>query len=111
VTPVVATDLKLPLEKIPRGWECIVAWDILILKILAVRSDGEATTAEISRDLAIVDRGARIAANDHSIDGGLFGAKLVTSPRRGVWRITERGRRYLDNHVAATGIPLQLAAE
>ena len=88
-----------------------MAWDILILKILAVRPDGEATTADISHDLAIVDRATRIAANDHSIAGGLFGAKLVTTPRRGVWQITELGRLYLDNHAAAQFIPLQLAAE
>jgi hypothetical protein len=88
-----------------------VAWDILILKILAVRPAGEATTAEISQTLAIVDRGTRIAANDHTIKGGLFGAKLVTSPQRGVWKITDEGRRYLDEVAAVSNIPLQLAAE
>ena len=88
-----------------------MAWDILILKILAVRPSGAATLTEISHDLAIVDRGTRIPGNSHVMTGGLFGAGLVMSPHRGVWQITNRGRLYLDNHTAANGVSLQLAAE
>ncbi|MDB5634991.1 MAG: hypothetical protein JWR49_3846 [Tardiphaga sp.] len=69
-----------------------LSWDLLILKILASRPNGEATTTEIARDLAIL---SSISRGIPSIDGGIFGTGLVVSARKGAWRITDNGREYL----------------
>jgi len=71
-------------------------WDILILKILDSRPDGEAPTSDITRELALLDGAARESfPPSPPIEGGIFGAGFVTSPRKGIWRISEAGRDYL----------------
>lgn len=69
---------------------------MLILKILDSRPDGEAPTSDITRELALLDSAARESfAPSPPIEGGLFGAGLITSPRKGVWRISAAGREHV----------------
>jgi hypothetical protein len=70
-------------------------WELLILKILDSRFVGEATTADIARELAILDRHVREHFRSQPIENGIFGAGLVEIPRKGLWRITDQGRAYL----------------
>jgi predicted transcriptional regulator len=70
-------------------------WGLLILKILDSRNGGEASTSDIARELAILDSAIRETLPSHHIENGIFGAGFVDIPRRGLWRITERGRDYL----------------
>jgi hypothetical protein len=70
-------------------------WDLLILKILDSRPGGEAPTSKIAKELALLDYTTRETLPSHSIEGGVFGAGFVTSPRKGVWRISEAGRKYI----------------
>jgi len=94
-------------------------WDTLILKILASRPDGEAATFEIARELAVLDSSARERASPSPpIDGGIFGAGFIASPRKGIWRITDAGRQYLrladprrGQSIAEAAPPLDVAAE
>jgi hypothetical protein len=73
-----------------------LVWDMLILKILDSHPDGEALTSEIAREVALLDSAAReIFLPLPSIEGGIFGAGFVTSPRKGVWRISNAGRQYV----------------
>ena len=73
-----------------------LVWDMLILKILDSRPDGEAPTSYITRELALLDASARESfPPSPPIDGGIFGAGFVTSPRKGVWRISSEGRQHL----------------
>lgn len=95
-----------------------LVWDLLILKILDSRPDGEAPTSEIARELALLDSAARERSLPSlPIKGGLFGAGFITSPRKGVWRISSEGRQYLRlaeprNSVATAeaALPLDVAA-
>ena len=85
---------------------------MLILKILDSRPDGEAPTSGIARELALLDSAARESSLPSSpIDGG---AGFITSPRKGVWRISSQGREYfrLADRVATmeTALPLDVAA-
>jgi len=68
---------------------------MLILKILDSHPDGEALTSEIAREVALLDSAAREIFPSPSIEGGIFGAGFVTSPRKGVWRISNAGRQYV----------------
>lgn len=70
------------------------SWELLILKILASRPDGEVTISELTRDLQILNEGcsAIVPPNDAS---GLFTMRFVDRPRKGTWRITSLGRKYL----------------
>ena len=70
-----------------------LSWDLLILKILASRPDGKASSAEITRDLAILN-----AANlkRREVKGGIFETGYVTFPSKGIWQITDKGRAYLE---------------
>jgi hypothetical protein len=71
-------------------------WDMLILKILDSRPDGEAPTSEVARELALLDSAARESfVPSPPIERGLFGAGFITSPRKGVWRISDEGRKYV----------------
>jgi hypothetical protein len=70
-------------------------WELLILKILDSRCRGEATTADIAHELAILDRHVREHLRSQPIEKGIFGARLVEIPRKGLWRITDQGRAYL----------------
>lgn len=71
-----------------------LVWDMLILKILDSRPDGEAPTSYITRELALLDASARKSFSP-PIEGDIFGAGFVTSPRKGVWRISSEGRQHL----------------
>jgi hypothetical protein len=69
---------------------------MLILKILDSYPDGEALTSEIAREVALLDSAARESFQPSPpIEGGIFGAGFVAIPRKGVWRISDRGREYL----------------
>jgi hypothetical protein len=69
---------------------------MLILKILDSHPDGEALTSEIAREVALLDSAAReIFLPSPPIEGGIFGARFVTSPRKGLWRISNEGRQYV----------------
>ena len=69
---------------------------MLILKILNLYPDGEALTAEIAREVALLDSAARETFLPAlPIAGGIFGAGFVTSPCKGVWRISDAGRDYV----------------
>jgi hypothetical protein len=73
-----------------------LVWDMLILKILDSHPDGEALTSEIAREVALLDSAAReIFLASPPIEGGIFGARFITSPRKGVWRISNEGRQYV----------------
>ena len=74
---------------------------MLILKILASRPDGKASSAEITRDLAILS-----AANlkRREVKGGIFETGYVTFPSKGIWQITDKGRAYLETLSAARPI-------
>ncbi len=103
-----------------------MSWKIAILKILAARSDGEASVSDVSRDMAVLVGGndgwmarQRGAAGAHCPDD-LFTSGFVTRPAKGRWRISAAGRGFLrdldrpqdvrmqDDQPA---IPMQLAAE
>jgi hypothetical protein len=86
-----------------------LVWDLLILKILGSRSDGEASTSEITRELAILDSAGRETLPSHPIEGGIFGAGLVISPEKGIWQITGKGRDYLESITFRSGYPLEAA--
>jgi hypothetical protein len=69
---------------------------MLILKILDSYPDGEALTSEIAREVALLDTAARESFQPSPpIEGGIFGAGFVAIPRKGVWRISDRGREYV----------------
>jgi hypothetical protein len=69
---------------------------MLILKILDSHPDGEALTSEIAREVALLDTAARESFHPSPpIEGGIFGAGFVAIPRKGVWRISDRGREYV----------------
>jgi hypothetical protein len=73
-----------------------LVWDMLILKILDSHPDGEALTSEIAREVALLDSAAReIFLPSPPIKRGIFGARFVTSPQKGVWRISNEGRQYV----------------
>jgi hypothetical protein len=73
-----------------------LVWDMLILKILDSHPDGEALTSEIAREVALLDSAARESFRPSPpIEGGIFGAGFVAIPRKGVWRISDRGREYV----------------
>jgi hypothetical protein len=73
-----------------------LVWDMLILKILDSHPDGEVTTSEIAREVALLDSAARESfLPSPPIEGGIFGAGFVVIPRKGVWRISDRGRQYV----------------
>jgi hypothetical protein len=73
-----------------------LSWDLLILKILASRPDGKASSAEITRDLAILS-----AAN---LKRREVKCGYVTFPSKGIWQITDKGRAYLETLSAAQPI-------
>jgi len=69
---------------------------MLILKILDSYPNGEALTSEIAREVALLDSAARESFRPSPpIEGGIFGAGFVAIPRKGVWRISDRGREYV----------------
>ena len=70
-----------------------LSWDLLILKILALRPDGKASSAEITSDLAILSS-ANLKRRD--VKGGIFQTGYVTFPSKGIWQITDEGRAYLE---------------
>jgi hypothetical protein len=73
-----------------------LVWDMLILKILDSHPDGEAPTSEIAREVALLDSAVRETfLPSPPIKGGIFGAGFVTSPRKGLWRISNEGRQYV----------------
>jgi hypothetical protein len=73
-----------------------LVWDMLILKILDSHPDGEATTSEIAREVALLDSAARESfLPSPPIEGGIFAAGFVEIPRKGVWRISDQGRQYV----------------
>jgi hypothetical protein len=73
-----------------------LVWEMLILKILDSYPDGEALTSEIAREVALLDSAARETfPPSPRIEGGIFGAGFVAIPRKGVWRISDRGREYV----------------
>jgi hypothetical protein len=77
---------------------------MLILKILDSHPDGQALTSEIAREVALLDSVVReIFVPSPAIEGGIFGAGFVTSPRKGVWRISNAGRQYVLSARGATG--------
>jgi hypothetical protein len=81
-----------------------LVWDMLILKILDSHPDGEALTLEIAREVALLDSAARETFLPlPPIADGIFGAGFVTSPRKGVWRISTAGRIYIRSASAGTG--------
>jgi hypothetical protein len=81
-----------------------LVWDMLILKILDSHPDGQALTSQIAREVALLDSAAReIFRPSPLIEGGIFGAGFVTSPRKGVWRISSEGRQYVRSARGATG--------
>jgi hypothetical protein len=81
-----------------------LVWDMLILKILDSHPDGEALTSDIAREVALLDSAARqIFLPSPAIEGGIFGAGFVTSPRKGSWRISNAGRQYVRSARGATG--------
>jgi hypothetical protein len=67
-----------------------LVWDLLILKILDSRSNGEAPTSEIASEIAVLDRAARDIFPPDTIDGGIFGAGFVTNPRKAYVRSVHR---------------------
>jgi hypothetical protein len=71
-----------------------LSWDLLILKILASRPNGEASTAEVTRDLTLL---SSAGLKRREVEGGIFVTGYVEFPTKGRWRITDRGRAYLDN--------------
>jgi hypothetical protein len=82
-----------------------LVWDMLILKILDSHPNGEAHTSDITRELALLDSAARESSVPSApIEGGIFGAGFVTSPHKGVWRISDAGRQYLRLADAGRGV-------
>jgi hypothetical protein len=78
---------------------------MLILKILDSYPDGEALTSEIAREVALLDTAAREGfLPSPPIEGGIFGAGFVEIPRKGVWRISDRGREYVRS-ARSRGVP------
>ncbi len=74
---------------------------IAILKLLAARRDGEAEVATLSKELSIlvsskdgdwVER-QRAMAPRKPLD--LFSDGLITQPRKGCWKISQAGLRFL----------------